>query len=180
MTALTHEYIIFSTEDRHPNFYFYLSLLICIKPCVKPSPYLFVAAATKISCITSTFQLFRIEFSLKLASTPICLLNGTQLAFRCCLTNNSEALEGPKGAKTRLQIILDMAQVLMSIVVRGPEVLIPLLPPMLKHFLIQVPILKLVEVHLQRQKFIPEKEATATIPIAIKIEGPLLVERVLG
>ena len=73
-----------------------------------------------------------------------------------------------------------MALVLMSIVVRGLEVLIPLLPPMLKHFLIQVPILKLAEDHLQHQKFIPEKEATATIPIAIKTEEPLLVERVLG
>lgn len=112
-----------------------------------------------------------IEFSSKLASTPICRLSGTLLEFRCYLISSNETLEGPKGAKTHHQIILDTVQALMSVVIRGLEVSIPPLPPMPKHFLIQVQILNRLEDRHQHQKFIREKEVVMeTIVIVIQIE----------
>ena len=79
-------------------------------------------------------------------------------------------MEAPKGALIHLQIILDMVQPPMLLAVKGREVLIPLLLPMPKHFLIQVQILRVVaDLHLH-PKFIREKVAMETIAIEITTE----------
>ena len=127
------------------------------------------------------FQLFRTEFSSKLASTPICPLNGTQLVFRSYqrTINNNVTLEAPKGAQIHHQIILDMVRPPMLLAVKGREVLIPLLLQMPKHFLIQVQILRVVADLHQHPKFIRGMVAMETIAIEITTEEVHPVDREL-
>ena len=88
-------------------------------------------------------------------------------------------MEAPKGAQIHHQIILDMVLAQMPLVVKGREVLIPLLLPMPKHFLIQVQILRVVADLHQHPKFIRGMVVMETIAIEITTEEVHPVDREL-
>ena len=74
------------------------------------------------------------------------------------------------------QIILGMVRLQMPLAVKGQEALIPLLLPMPKHFLIQVPILRVVvDLHLH-PKFIRGMVVMEIIAIETKTEDPVDLE----